>query len=133
MAGVIEFLLFALVAAAAGWLVRRKHHRRRAAGPPEGIPSMARRPAGAGRWHSGRVYADRGAPRWQPGRGPAVPLAEARAGTVRLPSVREGISINPGSRIVTCAAADGGPDIEVAVMPLDLREFLEAVPEAAAP
>ncbi|MFG2622357.1 hypothetical protein ACGFXC_32525 [Streptomyces sp. NPDC048507] len=127
----IELLLFVPVAAVAGWLLRREHRRRLAAGPPAGIPSMARRPAGAGRWRVGRVYGDGDAPRWQPARGAAVPLAGARPGTVRPPSVREGVSINPGSRIVTCAAADGGPDIEVAVMALDLREFLDAVPAAA--
>ncbi|MFE2271277.1 hypothetical protein ACFXB4_18780, partial [Streptomyces lavendulae] len=67
-------------------------------------------------------------PRWEPARGPAVPLAGARAAAVRAPSVREGLSINPGSRIVACAAADGGPDVEIAVMALDLRELLDALP-----
>ncbi|MFD8143894.1 hypothetical protein [Streptomyces sp. NPDC059708] len=124
----IEFLFFALVAAGTGWLLRRKHRQRVAAGPAAGIPGMARRPAGEGRWRPGRVYADGGAARWQPGRGPAVPLAGTRAGSVRAPSVREGLAINPGSRIVACAAADGGPDLELAVMPPDLPELLTAVP-----
>lgn len=131
MAGVIEFLLFALVAAGTGWLLRRKHHQRREAGSPAGIPCMARRPAGGGRWRTGRVYADQDAPRWQPGRGPAVPLAGARATGLRPPSVREGISINPGSRIVACALEDGGT-MEIAVMPLDVRELLAVVPRAEA-
>lgn len=128
MGPVIEFLLFGLVAAAAGLLLRRKHRQRQAAGPPAGIPCMARRPAGEGRWRPGRVHADGAGPRWEPARGPAVPLAGARADAVRAPSVREGLSINPGSRIVACAAADGGPDVEIAVMALDLRELLDALP-----
>ncbi|MCX5197022.1 hypothetical protein OOK31_24520 [Streptomyces sp. NBC_00249] len=128
----IEFALFALLAAATGWLVRRKHRQRLAAGSPQGIPGMARCPAGSGRWRPGRLYADQGAPRWQPGRGPAVPLEGARATGVRVPTVREGISINPGSRIVTCALPRDGGAVEIAVMPLDLRPLLEAVPQTEA-
>ncbi|MCX5378587.1 hypothetical protein [Streptomyces sp. NBC_00091] len=124
----IEFLFFALAAAGLGWLFRRKHRQRTAAGGPAGIPGMARIPAGEGRWRSGRVYAGQGAARWQPGRGSLVPLGGALTTGVRVPSVREGISINPGSRIVTCVLADGGT-IEIAVMPLDLRELLEVLPE----
>ncbi|MEU9036550.1 hypothetical protein AB0D45_16825 [Streptomyces sp. NPDC048352] len=123
----IEFLLCALAAAGLGWLLRRRHRQRLAAGTPAGIPGMARIPAGEGRWRPGRVYADQGAARWQPGRGPAVPLAGARATAVRAPSVREGISINPGSRIVACAL-EGAGTMEIAVMPLDLRELLDVVP-----
>ncbi|MFF4320203.1 hypothetical protein [Streptomyces sp. NPDC001568] len=125
----IEFVVLAVVAAGAGWLVRRKHRTRRAAAKPAGIPCMARHPAGEGRWRMGRVYADGGeVPRWEPRRGEAVPLAGARSTGVRVPTVREGISINPGSRIVACVLQGGG-EIEIAVMPLDVRELLEAVPE----
>ncbi|WP_327252525.1 hypothetical protein [Streptomyces sp. NBC_01244] len=141
----IEYVVLAGAAAGTGWLMRRKHLRRRAVAPVPGIPCMARRPAGTGRWRSGRVYADRGAARWVPGRGEPVILTGGRATGVRVPSVKEGISINPGSRIVTCAFEDGGAgavgsagaagDMEIAVMPLDLRELLaalgQAVPEAA--
>ncbi|MFJ7272500.1 hypothetical protein ACIQV3_38720 [Streptomyces sp. NPDC099050] len=126
----IEFVFFAGVAAATGWLMRRKHRRRQAAGSPAGLPGMARRPAGSGRWRSGRVYADQGAARWVPGRGEPVLLTGARATGVRVPSVREGISINPGSRIVTVESAEDGGGMEIAVMPLDLRELLTAFPEA---
>ncbi|MFJ6795562.1 hypothetical protein [Streptomyces sp. NPDC091268] len=126
----IEFLVLALGAAGAGWLLRRKHRVWLAAGPVAGIPCMARRPAGEGRWRAGRVYADEGAARWVPRRGAPVVLTGGRATAVRAPSVREGISINPGSRIVTCAYA-GGASMEIAVMPLDLRELLAAVPQAA--
>lgn len=115
-----------LAAAGAGWLLRRKHLARTATGPVPGIPGMARRPAGEGRWRAGRVYADEGAARWVPQRGEPVPLPGGRATGVRVPSVKEGISINPGSRIVTCTY-EGGGSIEIAVMPLDLRELLEAV------
>ncbi|MCY0939194.1 hypothetical protein [Streptomyces sp. H34-S4] len=125
----IEYVFIAGAAAGTGWLMRRKHRRRVAAGPAVGIPCMARRPAGSGRWRSGRVYADPGAARWVPGRGETVVLTGGRATGVRAPSVKEGISINPGSRIVTCAYEGG--DMEIAVMPLDLRELLAAVPQAA--
>ncbi|MEU9032732.1 hypothetical protein [Streptomyces sp. NPDC048383] len=125
----IEFLVLGVVAAGAGWLVRRKHRTRQAAGKPVGIPCMARHPAGAGRWRAGRVHAGRGEVlRWEPRRGEAVPLSGARSTGVRVPTVREGIAINPGSRIVACALQGGG-EIEIAVMPLDVRELLEAVPE----
>ncbi|MBT2540447.1 hypothetical protein J7E99_06945 [Streptomyces sp. ISL-44] len=122
----IEMVVVVLAAAGAGWLLRRKHLARTATGPVPGIPGMARRPAGEGRWRAGRVYADEGAARWVPQRGEPVPLPGGRATGVRVPSVKEGISINPGSRIVTCTY-EGGGSIEIAVMPLDLRELLEAV------
>lgn len=126
----IEYVVFAGAAAATGWLMRRKHRRRQAAAPVPGIPCMARQPAGTGRWRSGRVYADQGAARWVPGRGEPVVLTGGRAAGVRAPSVKEGISINPGSRIVTCVY-EGGDGMEIAVMPLDLRELLAAVEQAA--
>ncbi|MFF4102146.1 hypothetical protein [Streptomyces sp. NPDC001903] len=118
--------------------LRRKRRERLAAGSPDGIPCMVRHPAGAGRWRMGRVFTGPGGARWVPRRGEPVPLTGGRATGVRAPSVKEGISINPGSRIVSCAygsAADGeagaaAGTIEIAVMPLDLRELLEAVPQA---
>lgn len=122
------FLFLAVLAALTGRLVRRLQRRRAAAGSPTGVPCMARRPAGRGRWRAGRVEVDQGAARltW---RGPAVDLTGARATAVRPPSVREGLSINPGSRIVTCALP-AGPAIEIAVMSPHLGELLAAVPEA---
>lgn len=133
MGRVIEFAVLALAAAGAGWLVHRKHRSRVAAGKAPGIPCMARTPAGRGRWRMGRVYVDGGAARWVPSRGEPVELTGGRATAVRAPSVKEGISINPGSRIVTCAFDEGGGggDIEIAVMPLDLRELLAVLPETA--
>lgn len=126
----IEYVVLAGVAAGTGWLMRRKHLRRQAVAPVPGIPCMARRPAGTGRWRSGRVYADQGAARWVPGRGEPVALTGGRATGVRAPSVKEGISINPGSRIVTVEFAGDGGGMEIAVMPLDLRELLAAVEQA---
>ncbi|MFD3700294.1 hypothetical protein ACFWUZ_29915 [Streptomyces sp. NPDC058646] len=123
----IEIVVAVLAAAGAGWLLRRKHLRRTAAGPVPGIPGMAR--TGRGRWRPGRVYAEAGEARWVPERGEPVALPGARATGVRMPTVREGIVINPGSRIVTCAYGDGAA-MEIAVMPLDVRELLEAVPQA---
>ncbi|WP_328925449.1 hypothetical protein OG429_12880 [Streptomyces sp. NBC_00190] len=122
----IEIVVAVLAAAGAGWLLRRKHLARTAAGPVPGIPGMAREPAGEGRWRPGRVYAGPGAARWVPQRGEPVPLPGGRATAVRAPSVKEGMSINPGSRIVTCAYGGGG-SIEIAVMALDLRELLDAI------
>ncbi|MFD6887954.1 hypothetical protein [Streptomyces sp. NPDC059957] len=130
----IEYVVLAGAAAGTAWLMRRKHLRRQAVAPVPGIPCMARRPAGTGRWRSGRVYADRGAARWVPSRGEPVSLTGGRAAGVRAPSVKEGISINPGSRIVTCEfEADGiAGGMEIAVMPLDLRELLAAVEQSDA-
>ncbi|MEV7520638.1 hypothetical protein [Streptomyces sp. NPDC091371] len=124
----IEYVVIAVAGGGAGWLLRRKHLRRLAAGPAAGIPGMARRPAGEGRWRTGTLYVDQGAARWVPRRGEPVPLPGGRATGVRVPSVREGMSINPGSRIVTCAY-EGGGTIDIAVMPLDLRALLAALPQ----
>ncbi|MEU8842866.1 hypothetical protein AB0D97_27645 [Streptomyces roseus] len=112
--------------------LRRKRHERLAALTPDGIPCMARHPAGAGRWRMGRVLTGPGGTRWVPRRGEPVPLPAGRATGVRPPSVKEGMAINPGSRIVACTYGTGDADgsIEIAVMPLDLRELLEAVPQA---
>ncbi|MFZ3497359.1 hypothetical protein ACODT5_29735 [Streptomyces sp. 5.8] len=130
----IEYVVLAGAAAGTAWLMRRKHLRRQAVAPVPGIPCMARRPAGTGRWRSGRVYADQGAARWVPSRGEPLSLTGGRATGVRAPSVKEGISINPGSRIVTCAFEVGGiaDGMEIAVMPLDLRELLAAVEQSDA-
>nr|WSX52090.1 hypothetical protein OG409_26085 [Streptomyces sp. NBC_00974] len=142
----IEYAVLAAAAAGTGWLMRRKHRRRLAVAPAPGIPCMGRCPAGRGRRRSGRVHADQAGSRWVPGRGEPVALAGFRVTGVRVPSVKEGISINPGSRIVTCAQAapaEAGTGetsatsetaetsataaIEIAVMPLDLRELLAAL------
>ncbi|MEY2233591.1 hypothetical protein [Streptomyces sp. BF23-19] len=125
----IEIAGVVLGAVGAGWLLRRKHRARTATGPVPGIPCMVRIPAGEGRWRAGRVYAEEGAARWVPQRGEPVALPGGRATGIRVPSVKEGIVINPGSRIVTCAY-DGSGSIEIAVMPLDVRELLECVPQA---
>ncbi|MER5731858.1 hypothetical protein ABT084_26570 [Streptomyces sp. NPDC002138] len=131
----IEFVFMTLVAGGIGWLLRRKHLRRlAAAGPdaaPVGIPGMARLPAGEGRWRMGRVCGGPGAVRWVPARGEPVELTGVRSTGVRAPSVREGMTINPGSRILSCVYADGTADI--AVMALDLAELRESVPHAPEP
>ncbi|MEW2418762.1 hypothetical protein AB0953_34505 [Streptomyces sp. NPDC046866] len=128
----IELVVLLAGAVGAGWLIRRAHLRRVAAGPATGIPCMARTPAGAGRWRIGQVFAGPDGARWVPRRGESVDLAGGRATGVRAPSVKEGMSINPGSRIVACAYGGGG-SIEIAVMPLDLGELLRAVPQDEAP
>lgn len=128
----IELAAILAGAAGAGWLLRRAHLRRVAAGPAAGIPCMARTPAGQGRWRVGRVFAGPGGAQWVPRRGEPVDLTGGRATGVRAPSVREGMSINPGSRIVACAYGGGG-SIEIAVMPPDLGELLGSLPQAEAP
>ncbi|MFE2877128.1 hypothetical protein ACFXG6_22570 [Streptomyces roseus] len=115
--------------------LRRKRRERLAARTPDGIPCMARHPVGAGRWRVGRVLTGHGGgARWVPRRGEPVPLPAGRATGVRAPSVKEAMAINPGSRIVACTYGDGGAggSIEIAVMPLDLRELLAAVPRSDA-
>ncbi|MET9699752.1 hypothetical protein ABZY31_22905 [Streptomyces sp. NPDC006529] len=127
----IEFVCVLLVAGGAGWLVRRRLRRRAAAGPdaaPLGIPGMARLPAGQGRWRMGRVCGGPGEVRWVPARGEPVALDGVRSTGVRSPSVREGMSINPGSRILSCVHAGGTADI--AVMALDLAELRGLVPQS---
>ncbi|WP_411105821.1 hypothetical protein [Streptomyces sp. cmx-4-9] len=125
----IEIVGVVLAAAGAGWLLRRRHRQRTAAGPPAGLPCMVRVPAGRGRWRPGRVHAGEGAVRWVPQRGEAVELSGGRVTGVRVPTVREGVAINPGSRIATCVQPDGAA-LEIAVMPLDVRELLEALPRS---
>ncbi|WP_330334081.1 hypothetical protein OHS33_32990 [Streptomyces sp. NBC_00536] len=127
----IEFVFIALAAGGAGWLVRRRHLQRVTAASdtaPVGIPGMARLPAGHGRWRMGRVYGGPEAVRWVPARGEPAPLTGARSTGVRPPSVREGMVINPGSRILSCTYADGTADI--AVMALDLAELHTLIPHA---
>ncbi|MER5934051.1 hypothetical protein [Streptomyces sp. NPDC002054] len=125
-----EFAFLAILATAAGgigWLLRRKHLERLAAGPVGGIPCMVRQPAGTGRWRAGQVCGDAGDLRWEPARGGVVPLPGLVYTEVRAPSVREGMTINPGSRIVRC---DGEMEsIEIAVMALDLAELLKILPQ----
>lgn len=130
--GVNELAFLAILATAAGgigWLVRHRHLERLAAGPVGGIPCMVRLPAGTGRWRAGQVCGEAGDLRWEPARGGAVPLPGLAYTEVRAPSVREGMTINPGSRIVRCDTETGS--IEIAVMALDLAELLEVLPRRA--
>ncbi|WP_424217485.1 hypothetical protein ACN20G_35560 (plasmid) [Streptomyces sp. BI20] len=104
---------------------------RRTALLPTGVPGMARRPAGTGRWRPGLVApGPDGALRWIPDRGPATDLPPQVHWDPRTPTVREGITINPGSRVLRCApAADPTTEQwELAVMPLDLRALTTLIP-----
>ncbi|MEV8536709.1 hypothetical protein [Streptomyces sp. NPDC051211] len=125
-----DYAILAILATSAGgvgWLLRRKHLERVAAGPVGGIPCMVRSPAGQGRWRAGRVGGDAGGLWWEPARRAVVPLPGLAYTEVRAPSVREGMAINPGSRIVRCEG-DGG-SIEIAVMALHLAELLKELPQ----
>ncbi|MFF5448498.1 hypothetical protein [Streptomyces sp. NPDC012888] len=136
----IELAFLSLLAVAAAFvfrLFRREHRRRAAAGPVPGIPCMLRRPAGEGRWRAGRITAGAegeppGTVRWTPSRGTPVPLPGLVHTQIRVPTVREGMAINPGSRIVRCEDPTGPETaaLEIAVMPLDLAELLRLVPPA---
>ncbi|MCB5164188.1 hypothetical protein LG634_04970 [Streptomyces bambusae] len=99
---------------------------------PPGVHCMLRRTALARRWRPGRLLTGAVPLGWAPsfGRGSLQTLpADLRRTGVRGPTVREGMSVNPGSRIVECGSAEG--PVLIAVMPGDLAAVLAAVPEAA--
>jgi hypothetical protein len=89
--------------------------------------------AGLGsRWKVGRLLLTGADPLLRtsfPGRREvALPPGLRRTG-VRAPSVREGLTINPRSRIVECRSAEG--EVLIAVMPEDLEQVTEAVRAAS--
>ncbi|MFI9293188.1 hypothetical protein [Streptomyces gardneri] len=124
----IELLFFAAVAALVGWLMERKRRQRStaaavaavAAGEAAGVPCMVKWSALGSRWRAGRLVIGAGPPVWRASWGRrelALPSDLRRTG-VRSPSAREGMSINPGSRILEYASSGGV--VLVAVMPDDL-------------
>ncbi|MFE6225403.1 hypothetical protein [Streptomyces sp. NPDC057854] len=90
---------------------------------------MLKATAQGSRRRSGRllVGADAGAPVWKPsfGKRETVLPDDLRQVGVRPPSVREAMSVNPGSRIVECDSSTG--KILIAVMPLELDQVVKAL------
>lgn len=130
-ATVIELGFFAVLAALAGWLMRRRARQRSEAmadGEPAEVPCMLKWAALGSRWKVGRLLLTGTDPLLRtsfPGRREvALPRGLRRTG-VRAPSVREGLTINPRSRIVECESAEG--EVLIAVMPEDLEHVTEAV------
>ncbi|MGC5343040.1 hypothetical protein [Streptomyces sp. DT171] len=112
--------------------LRRQASRRRGAqgmgAAPVGIPCMLKWEARSARWRTGRLVAgEAGSLTWIPSWGKrevALP-AELRRTGARAPSVREGMSFNPRSRIVECASPEG--DVLIAVMPEELTRLAQAL------
>lgn len=130
----IDIVLSVGAAVLVGWLVRRKRRRRAdavAGGESVGVPCMVRWPGRRARWKAGRLVVGGVGPLvWKPAFGSrevALPGGLRRAG-VRTPSLREAVSINPGSRIVRCVSSDG--EILIAVMPEDLDRVIKALESA---
>ncbi|WP_078968532.1 MULTISPECIES: hypothetical protein [unclassified Streptomyces] len=124
-----------LTALAAGalvtWLIRRKVRQRAedaGRGDEIGVPCMLRHPAREGRWLRGRMLIGPAGMTWEAGSraGAAVSLpAELRRVGLRVPSLREAITINGGSRIVECASPEG--TVLIAVMPYEVEHVLKAL------
>ncbi|MEU7070267.1 hypothetical protein AB0B30_18395 [Streptomyces narbonensis] len=119
----LEIAILAAVAALVGWLMNRKRRQRSAAvaaGETAGVPCMLKWSAHGSRWRAGRLLIGAGPPVWKAswgGRELALPTDLRRTGT-RAPSTREGMSINPGSRILEYASSAGV--VLIAVMPDEL-------------
>lgn len=97
------------------------------AGRPAGVPCMLKWSAQGSRWKAGRLLIGAGPLVWKssPGkREVTLPRDLAQAG-VRSPSLREGMTINPGSRIVTCESSGG--EVLIAVMPTELHQVTKAL------
>ncbi|MEU3689914.1 hypothetical protein [Streptomyces narbonensis] len=129
----IELAFFAAVAALVGWLMSRKRRQRStaiAAGEAAGVPCMLKWPAHGSRWRAGRLLIGAGPPVWRASWGSrelALPTDLRRTGT-RPPSAREGMSINPGCRILEYASSGGV--VLVAVMPGELDLVAKALESA---
>ncbi|MFE9045855.1 hypothetical protein ACFYOG_33770 [Streptomyces sp. NPDC007818] len=126
----IELTIGVVAAACVGWLLRRKQKQRSAAaaaGEPVGLPCMLKWSAQGSRWKPGRLLTGADRLLWQPswGRRSVALPADLRQAGVRSPSTREGMVINPGSRIVTCDSSDG--EVLIAVMPPELDHVIKAL------
>ncbi|MER8042533.1 hypothetical protein [Streptomyces sp. NPDC094032] len=133
----IELVVLVAVVVLVGWLVVRKQKQRSAAiasGEEAGVPCMLKWPAQGARWKAGRLLIGGGSGGslvWQPSSGKQeVPLpTDLRRTGLRPPTMREGMTINPSSRIVECQSSSDG-DILIAVMPLDLPHLTNALESA---
>lgn len=127
MTDMIELALFATAAAVAGWLIRRKQRQRSAQIPaekPTDVPCMLKR---QGRWRPGHLSIGTDPLVWEHAlRKQRVALpTDLRHVGLRRPTLREMLTINPGSRVVECKSIQG--DFLIAVMPDDLERVLRLV------
>ncbi|MFF1833801.1 hypothetical protein ACFVXE_06300 [Streptomyces sp. NPDC058231] len=127
---VIDFVVLGVVASLVGVLIRRRHRQRSepaATGAPAGIPCMMRWPARGGRWRPGHLLVHAVPPAWRASYGKQLVVLpdDLRRTAVRAPSTREGLVINPGSRIVECESSGG--ELSIAVMPADLEQVTRAL------
>ncbi|MFE7327194.1 hypothetical protein ACFU8W_19770 [Streptomyces sp. NPDC057565] len=130
---VIDCVVLGVVGSLVGMLIRRRHRQRsaRAAdGAPTGIPCMIKRASHGNRWRPGRLLTHAKPLTWRPayGRSAVVLPDDLHRTAVRAVSTREGLVINPGSRIVECASSDG--TVLIAVMPVDLEQVTGALSAA---
>jgi hypothetical protein len=121
---VIDCVVLGVVGSLVGMLIRRRHRQRsaRAAdGAPTGVPCMIKRASHGNRWRPGQLLINAKPLTWRPayGRSAVVLPDDLHRTAVRAVSTREGLVINPGSRIVECASSDG--TVLIAVMPVDLE------------
>ncbi|WP_435973315.1 hypothetical protein [Streptomyces sp. Qhu_M48] len=130
----VSLAVAAMAAAGAAALVGRLMNRKRrqrsdalAAGEVAGVPCMLKWSAQGSRWRPGRLLIGAGPPVWKAswGRREAALPADLRRTGTRSPSVREGISINPGSRIVEYASSGG--TVLIAVMPDEVDQVVKAL------
>lgn len=110
--------------------MRRKQQQRStavAAGEPAGVPCMLKWSAQGSRWRAGRLLVGAGPLVWKPsfGKQEAVLPADLCQAGVRSPSLREAVTVNPGSRIVECDSSDG--EVLIAVMPPELDHVIKAL------
>ncbi|MER5965870.1 hypothetical protein [Streptomyces sp. NPDC002057] len=126
----VSLAVAAVAAALVGRLMIRKRRQRSAAlaaGEAAGVPCMLKWAAQGSRWRAGRLLIGAGPPVWRAswGRREAALPADLRRTGTRPPSVREGISINPGSRIVEYASSGG--TVLIAVMPDEVDQVVKAL------
>ncbi|MFB9434607.1 hypothetical protein [Streptomyces showdoensis] len=126
----IEVVVGMAGAALVGWLIHRKQQQRSSAiasGQQAGVHCMLKFAERGSRWKAGRLLIGAGPLVWKPsfGRKETALPADLRQAELRSPSMREGMSINPASRIVECESSDG--KISIAVMPPDLDHVIKAL------
>ncbi|MEV0491687.1 hypothetical protein [Streptomyces atratus] len=127
---VIDCVVLGVVGSLVGVLIRRRHRQRSAraaAGAPTGIPCMIKRPSHGNRWRPGQLLTHATPLTWRPAYGTSTVVLpdDLHLTAVRAVSTREGLVINPGSRVVECASSDGSALI--AVMPMDLEQVTGAL------
>ncbi|MCX5396125.1 hypothetical protein [Streptomyces sp. NBC_00102] len=128
-----ELVIGVVAAALVGRLMRRKQQQRStaiAAGEPAGVPCRLKWSAQGSRWRAGRLLISPGPLVWKPSLGSQeiVLPADLRQAGLRSPSLREAVSVNPGSRIMECDSSGG--KVLIAVMPVELDHVIKALGSA---